>query len=264
LAESAFLIQQRDRPTAWSLIWPDGKQQLLPTAAFASPDLRPVANGQQVRLTTPETAAALLLDIAACHQGDCTWQVGPETAVTSPDGEQQIRVNGLGLIRSNRTGTEAAAIKVGFAPFWLQDMIYGYLRPMPGQPDTIEVVAATTRNDKPYRIFTSQDLQALLPVNTPSLLINNVSLATSDFTRLAIVATAPEQNQTFIFSFYRITGEIALLTVQEPLTDQGQSPDGRWVARLQDSAIALRHLDSNTIYTIAPPNPACAYTAWVP
>ena len=264
LAESALLIQEkRGNQRVWQIIWPDGTQRMLATSAFASPDLRPVTNGRQVRLTTPETASALLLDVNACHQNSCDWQVSPETAVISPNGQQQIRVNGLGLIRSNSAGTEAEAIKVGFAPFWLQDEIYGYLRPMPGQSGIIEVVAATTRNDKPYRLFTSQDLQALLPNQTESLLINSIALSTSDFTRLTIVATVPEQNQTFTFSFYRITGEITLATATEPLADQGQSPDGRWTIQLQDASLTLRDLHTNTPYNLTPPNAACAYTAWV-
>jgi hypothetical protein len=221
LPDGVVLVQTEQ---TWQLVWLDGVAVSLPAVPDA--EIRPGGDGRQLLAITP--AQTYQLDVAQCRQGDCGWQMGAAAAALSPDGAQQIRQTTQGLQRMGIRGEGAVYVGQGYAPFWINDLIYGYLR---SQSTEVEIVAAHIADDVAYRLTTTTDLRAAIPNHeaVSALYITNVAARPDDFTSLLINAYAPAPlDREYTFSLYRITGEVVLVEQAETRPLGNLSPDGRY------------------------------------
>ena len=222
----------------------------------------PYPDGQHLRLLSEDISDMLLLDIQACSETDCEWQVAPEEIVVSANGRQQLSQQGFNLIHDKQDGSPATTTSNAFAPFWLQEQFYGYLRPLPDSPADIQVYVRNTVNNETFPLFTTQDIRSKLPNNPETLIITAITPIANNINQITVQVYAPAQNQTYTFAFYRSTGILELLTTDEQTASQNPL-EPPWQATMRGSHITLQPTNSTATYSLNAPVPACAYMAWL-
>ncbi len=258
LANGAFLLQQKsDQQTKWLLTWPEGKYQIIHDSAPNDAQIVPYSDGLQLRLLSRETDDVLLLDIPTCRSSACEWQIAPETVFVSPNGRQQLSQHGFHLIHDKGDESPPTTSPNAFAPFWLQDRFYGYLRPLPGSSADIQVFIRNTNNNETYPLFTTQDIRAQLPDHTETIIITAITPVPYNINQIMVEVYTPEYAQTTTFAFYRSTGILELLTTSRATSEN------RWLLALNDGLITLHPPEHTPNYTLVPPTPTCAYAAWL-
>lgn len=196
----------------WS---PSGAHTILVTDPWqqdASPDLL-LLDGRSlaINLSAPPRLSSLLL-------GD---SLGQPVAVEGDD---------TGFVNETRF-----SVGRGYAPFWIDDETYGYVR---ATTDTLpiaeqEVVLATIRDNEPITAVTLNELLAAASLNEqPAQFVLRYVLVHPRHPHLLfIVVLDTFAQQAYLFSFNRQTHAIALLLQAgyTPNHSLGFSPDGRWL-----------------------------------
>ncbi len=187
-----------------------------------------------------------LLDLRSCPNGGCEAQPLPDWPAWSPDGSQMI-VNATGpgsggaLVRADARGQQITPIGQGYAPFWLDDRTYGFVRPAlpdPDLPSAVELVIAATDDDVPHVVLSSQDLSETLPDAARSRQFYWLYALShpSDANTLLIIAYSfdgsdpASTSRAHVFSFDRRSNTLALQGEVSGLGSSiSSSPDGRWL-----------------------------------
>jgi hypothetical protein len=208
-----------------------------------------------------------LVDLDRCDQEDCQLQPLLGVPVWSPAGSQTIlterNVFAEGpLLAANdrmsffapdvplsqwrlfrgdsegqplRAGDNLMEIGRGYAPFWLDEATYGYIRltARASDPPAQEIVIASVEDDRPRLLLGLTELRSAFRTEPePSeLTIRYVAAAPEEPSLLFIVAFATVERQAYLFSFDRASRELALhLQVGYRSNHSfGFSPDGRWL-----------------------------------
>ena len=263
LADSTFLLQQKlDQQTQWLLTWPNGTHQIIHSSTSNQPQIIPHHDGRHLRLLSDETADILLIDITTCHQTTCAWQIAPGITHVSPNGRQQISQHGSHIIHDGDDDRPPTITTDAFAPFWLQDRFYGYLRPMPNSAADVQVFIRNTDNNETYPLLTTLDIRAQLPSHIETVIITAITPISNNINQVTIQLYAPEQDQTYTFAFYRSTGILDLLSPNQRAINKETSTSNLWFLEMHDGLINIQPPNSNQSYTLAPPTPACAYPTW--
>ena len=206
-----------------------------------------------------ETITPQLIDLTQCQNSQqCPTEAKPGLLTESPNGRQTIiakpfslsinylPINGRHLLLDERledqepdnlfrtNGTEEISIGTGFAPFWLDDETYGYLR---SSDTNIEIVIAQTADDILNPVLSRNTLLHLLPGDdnfASSFNINYVLTEPTYPDQLFIVATSGRNlspRQVHIFSYNLVTHRIRLhvQTNYIGVHSLDFSPDGRWL-----------------------------------
>lgn len=187
--DDGLLLQLRrfEKGTIRSQIvrWADGEETVLvddeaayEVVSWLTPRL--AADGRYLLLYRVQPADEarreqqfFVLDLAACGGGDCALQPVDGVPYWSPDGTRTLIVAAgqwpSDLYLGDEAGGIAQWIDKGWAPFWVDDGQFGYVRPAaPGGDyvagDALEVVLAAVETSKQKRVvLRTADLAAVLP-----------------------------------------------------------------------------------------------------
>lgn len=194
------------------------------------------------------------MKLPQCDEGVCRDEIWKARPHWSPSGERLLlEAQAAGgnasleehtLFRAGSRGQNAVQIAGGFAPSWLDDTHYAYLRPARAQSGE-EVVIASTGDDLPVPIVAAADfvqlLESGLPGGSALTLVRLQPVPNANYLML-LHAVRPStgvavdiEPDSFLFTI-RLTpelsrlAEIALLFHSDGALDFRPSPDGRWVA----------------------------------
>ncbi|HEX6384050.1 MAG TPA: WD40 repeat domain-containing protein [Anaerolineae bacterium] len=224
------------------------------------------AGQQLLAYTLPaesDATEALLVNFHDCEGGVCPSQLLPGPLVWSPSGTQVIAVENAPffniplvtggrvalfdmfapvqswtLLRQSLEGagglSEDSFVKIGqgYAPFWLDESSYGFVRVASGASQ--ELVVASVSDDISKPLLSSATLGRAIfdGAQSPSLTILYAVAHPASPNLLFIIAKNAQQNDGYIISFERETGRTALRLQLglEPNHTLAFSPDGRWLA----------------------------------
>ena len=262
LDNNIFLLQRKsDQQTEWLLTWPDGTHQTIYTTTSSQGQIVPYPDGQHLRLLNADNNDLLQLDITACNPTTCTWDIVEETAVISPNGRQQISQYGSNIIHHKQDGRSTTTSNA-FAPFWLQEQFYGYLRPLSNSAADVQVFLRNTSNNETYPVFTTHEIRSRLPNNPETIIITSLTPIPNDINQITVQAYAPAQQQTFTFAFYRSTGILERLNTNSAASPN-PNPNTPWHSEINNGLITLTSTYNDSSFPLNPPTPTCAYTAWL-
>ena len=239
--------------------------QIIPegSSAFSMGQTDPTGQRLLGYTFQPETGftEALLIRFRECEGGICPTQLLPGPLVWSPSGDQAIAVESASffstplvtagrvslfgmsapvqswtLLRQSSSGalTEGDFVEVGqgYAPFWLDDMTYGFVEVTSGTRQALMV--ASVNDDDPRPLLDSADLSAALTdgVQPASLQILYAIASPLDPNLLFVVALDSRQNEGYLFLFDRAAGHVELRLRLGPTSTHmlAFSPDGRWLS----------------------------------
>ena len=232
-------------------IWQDGREvfALEQTADPTSPTYGPYLSGSDpsgrylVLITSGGGIVTeyQLLDLASCDSGQCeTWSVSGRP-LWSPDGAQTLLVSEppiarTGVYRADTRGQSAAAVAIGYWPFWLDDDTYGYLR---RSDDEVEVVTAVAGDDSARVLLRAADLLPLIdPAGQPAVVVVDTVLANpANPHQVLIVARATGQGESDVATAFllQLAAGFDAVTEITPVLQANRSawshfsPDGRWL-----------------------------------
>lgn len=206
----------------------------------------------------------LVLDLQACGEscavadapGMPLWSPDGEWALYSGDGEDYpesallvndryvyLDASGLGVERAITLGSGdveaaggAAFVANGYAPFWLDERTFGFIRQIDGAAPAPraeqEIVVATIDNPTPQTLILGSDLFQFMPddIQRRSLTLAYVMPIPRQPATLFVVAMDELSDEAYAFLYDRTTGRIELrLTLQADFNHSfGLSPDGRY------------------------------------
>lgn len=204
---------------------------------------------------------SMVIDLNDCDAGACRSWLLPGPLVWSPSGSQALIVENASffstpfvmdgrvslfdtapsaqswtLLRQvpGSTGdSESDFVEVGqgYAPFWLDDTTYGFIRVTGGGSQ--ELVVASTADDVPRSLLNSTALREVIfsGSSSPAVVILYAVAHPTNPDLLFIVAINPQLNRGYVVSFDRQTGksELRLETRLEINHMLSFSPDGRWL-----------------------------------
>jgi hypothetical protein len=204
-----------------------------------------------------QTKAYRLLDLNQCQPADCSLQPLSGIPVWSPQSSQSIvmvdeasLVGGAAtgrslLFRGDDRGQIVTEIGTGYAPFWLDEERYGYVR-FNGEMN--EVVTAVAGEDEPQVVLTLEGLLSQLPeVAELGQAIISVAVNPRD-SGLWLVTVSRASSQQVLVLIEQGRDEAAVTQVSLPQSDivlpgARFSPDGRWLTvNALDSDTSLRTL----------------------
>lgn len=211
---------------------------------------------------------SVLVDLGQCRDDGCETQPLPGIPVWSPEGTATVLtaieslahnpvfvidnrvllfgsaepVQSWSLFRGDAVGRPAPSqdgaspLHRGYAPFWLDEKTYGYVRfaSEAGTDSGEEVIIASTEDDEPRRLFGTDDLLAALPQadRPPQLFIRYVVPRPTNPDLLFALLADRMGREAYVFSFNRQSGEIDLRlrsTAYDGSHSLDFSPDGRWL-----------------------------------
>jgi hypothetical protein len=282
---SAFLLPQMS-PTADVMqmtLHRPGEEVLLYSGIFAHTFGQTDPTGRQMVLYTsgrePGTEVSLLpIEPLGCDNGGCKPRPLPGLPLWSPDGNQTLLLSpaagvtrlpalywhydrlvalhdaeALARIYRGDSGGEGLPgdsrlrdVGVGYAPFWLDNETYGYVRlssragpglmlmAISSNVDQ-EVVLASIHDDQPQLLFSLSDLVPNLPLRAQQdrpLFIRYLLANPANADHLIVSLFDSGNMEGYIFFFDRATGEISRLLTLHHRAGQaaGFTPDGRWLA----------------------------------
>ena len=200
-----------------------------------------------------------LLHLDRCRGGGCETTPLAGYPAWSPDGAQIVMLDWSnergGLLRGDGDAQSLVEIPVegqvvAFLPFWIDAETYGYghyifrQSSLSGPPDRIfELAAASTRDDEPHTLVTSEELLAALPegerpnalgIGVPVIAApgnSNMVLIFASSYESSTVSAEPPYGVIFVYDwrsrkvqgFIRLERNVAGLPIV--------SPDGRWLAQ---------------------------------
>jgi len=219
----------------------------------------------------------LLIDLASCTGERCDTIPLFGLPIWSPNGERTL-MSGVNMFEGNgvafqRNGrmvlfdatqppsstdfwlgdrlghlpidqAEPEIVGMGYAPFWVDNDMFGYIRQ---QPETGDGEVVVLSGDSLQTIVTLTDLQAEAPEADLSLAhIRYVITHPTQPNNLIVVALDPLGREAYVFLYDRVTGSLNLRLQSEilPYHSLGFSPNGRWLVLtgFQDDDVA----DSST------------------
>ena len=182
-----------------------------------------------------------LLDLTTCDNGRCQIQTLFGRPVWSPDGRQLLveerpsrTLSGQTyghwqrtLSRREEIGDTGTEIGIGYAPRWLDDTHYSYLRL--NNKDATEWVVASAADDVPtVQLETETLLMAVAATERPQqLFIIDTVVATPDQLAIISVNDLLTDSPNYVFLWDRINTP-QLVQIGESL-QVTFSPDGRWL-----------------------------------
>lgn len=234
-----------------------------------------------------EQTQAILLDLDTCTENGCDYSQLQGLPIWSPhgqlaiyDGDQRTLPNNT-LITNERiiifdpsesfserrlTLGESPKldntmvtqdIGMGYAPFWLDDQTFGYIRVIrDGQPGPVvdeEIVVGTLEDMQPLPIISSRDLYEYLPENQDADRVTLAYVAPHPVDRelIFVVAVDEVQKMAYVFSYDLATHQPTLrLQVRYDLNHSFSfSPDGRYlIVTGRDRSSVSSTDDSGVLY----------------
>lgn len=205
----------------------------------------------------------MLVDMTACDEDGCATIPLSGNPVWSLDGAQTIleamgflgngllmgtdgrvllfsndfQVENVPLSRANQTGDPASEVALpvsgGTAPFWVDEQTYGYIQASsPSGLETVQqIVLATTADDAPQPVLSTQDLlQAIPEASRPfRLAIRYVLPHPTQPDWLVVMATSRAEHFIFLVNWRENVIEYRLRFVSSSPHYAGFSPDGRYL-----------------------------------
>ncbi|MBE7531234.1 MAG: hypothetical protein HS099_16055 [Ardenticatenaceae bacterium] len=205
----------------------------------------------------------MLVDMTACDEDGCATIPLSGNPVWSLDGAQTIleamgflgngllmgtdgrvllfsndfQVENVPLSRANQTGDPASEVALpvsgGTAPFWVDEQTYGYIQASsPSGLETVQqIVLATTADDAPQPVLSTQDLlQAIPEASRPfRLAIRYVLPHPTQPDWLVVMATSRAEHFIFLVNWRENVIEYRLRFVSSSPHHAGFSPDGRYL-----------------------------------
>ncbi len=271
--DEAFLLLQTDNDELLhTSLWQDGSERFLfdnGTITFGQFD----PTGQYLQVYGINELVINRVDWSACVAGDCTLEPLAGYPVWSPQGtdfimlpaeslgQEPFGVNGRTILfdptytptewkfqRGNgqppTTSLEALTdAGIGYAPFWLDETRFGYIRQIPLSSDSrrheMVIVDMTDMADSllaenimPQPVLTERDLLLTLPgEENPDSLIMRYVVGHPQQPNLLFITAVGEDRQIYIFSKNMTTGalEFHLQTGINDTHSLGFSPDGRYL-----------------------------------
>ncbi len=182
-----------------------------------------------------------IVDLDSCTEDNCQMKRVLGQPQWSPDGVQIVlaerplasRDDGpyepfyLPLSRGDGAGKSVTAVGLGFAPVWMDNDQYSYLRM--NNERVPEFVVAAIENDVPQVVLTAADLRAVVPANVPpgQLFMVDTIVAAPD--QVAIIAATNLLTDSLEYVFlWENASELQLMQVGD-IEHVGFSPDGRWL-----------------------------------
>ncbi len=208
------------------------------------------------------------IELQTCGSAICDaepWTVRPtwsangadlllEAYPTAAPGQQPYT-----LIRAGNRGENAVVVGQGFAPTWLDERHYAYLRPAPAHSGE-EIIVASSANDRPLPIATAQDFMHLLQRDLPggrALSFVSLQPMPTDSRLLLLHAVRPPipediEPDSFLFLIHLApdmvyTPEITLLYHSDGGLAYRPSPNGRWIAIRNANTWELLDLQSREL-----------------
>ncbi|MCA9979225.1 MAG: hypothetical protein KDD89_00250, partial [Anaerolineales bacterium] len=213
---------------------PDTHPQPLSYAGLAHP------NGRDLLLQTNNEAFGFtefrLLDLENCDKDSCELSPLDGLPVWSPTGEQVILVGFDGLHLSTAVDSEQQRIGRGYAPFWVDENTYGFLRTTrPGTQSGVlaaEVDMVLGELDTGKKVVrTAGQLLAQLPA--PALPSFQIQLATASPAQgmVYLVGHTLETNAYHLLAYDPQTETTAVrYTFDHPPAQPSFSPNSRWLS----------------------------------
>jgi hypothetical protein len=280
---SAFLLRQVDEALQLTQVTlhQDGQTALLYSGQFVHTfgQTDPAARHAVLYSFAPEPATRINLlpvEPSGCD-GGCDPTPLPGLPTWSPDGSQTLLLSPAAgvarlpalywhydrlvalhdadalarLYRGDSRGQGVAGesrsreVGLGYAPFWLNNEAYGYVRlSSRGGPGVMlmatpphieqEVVLASVHDDEPQLLFSLADLMPYLPFRVRQerpLFIRYVVANPANGDEFVVSLFDAGSMEGYLFSFDRGTGELShLLTLHHNAGQSaGFTPDGRWL-----------------------------------
>ena len=242
-----------------TLLWFDGEAFLVfdgrldPGPVVPAGWLDPAKQALAFSLANTSIPGAFaLLDLGSCGSAGCDWKPLVGLPVWSPDSSQMIVMQNTTLFpdpdvidiqsllsRGDGEGQSLKRIGTGFNPFWLDNEIYGYVRPAASETSMREIVIASATTDEAQVLLTLEDLLETVPVDErpdqPS--INYVAVNPSDANLLGIVVvdfTREPKSYIFLVQLSEDRSEARDISMRLQVDDALVwglffSPDGRWL-----------------------------------
>jgi hypothetical protein len=300
---SAFLLPQMSETSqvAQITLHQDGEEALLYSGIFAHTFGQTDPTGRQMVLYTsgrePGTEVSLLpIAPLACDNGGCEPTPLVGLPLWSPDGSQTLILSPAAgvtrlpalywhydrlvalhdadalarLYRGDNEGeglpgdSRLRQVGVGYAPFWLDNETYGYVRlgsragpglmllALSSDVDQ-EVVVASVHDDEPQLLFSLSDLAPYLPSRAQRerpLFIRYLLANPANADHLIVSLFDSGNMEGHLFFFDRATGEISHLLALQHRAGQaaGFTPDGRWLVVTGNSQADL--IDASVATTL--------------
>ena len=198
------------------------------------------------------------MDLPSCANERCQIEIVAGKPHWSPDGGQMLiqerpiptRITDANpdpydtfqrpLLRGDGTGQAMMAVSTGYAPVWLDNSHYGYLRLNDARVP--EWTVASVTDDEPQVALEAQDLVTAVPPSArPAQLFMRDTLATSP-NQIAIIATTDLLTGTleYVFLWDRLNAP-RLVESGEGL-QVAFSPDGRYLTIIEaNGTVSLTH-----------------------
>ena len=183
-----------------------------------------------------------LLDLDDCREDACSMSYLPSWPLWAPDGRSTILMeikpdNPLApqptqLWLGDAEGQVVAELGQGYAPFWLDDSTYGYVRL--DSNGRSEVVTADIADNAPHVLLMQDGLRRQLPDSDDlaALFIADVQIQPTNNDRLLVTVITTEQDRTFLFRIERQdeqTHRVTHVLDEVAFVGSAYSPDGRWL-----------------------------------
>lgn len=223
-----------------------------------------------------------LVDVAACRQGACQPQPVDGPLIWSPDGRHTLIILSEEAETStpadppvvwlgDAVGANRQAVGVGLGPFWLDERTYGYQR-------LEEWVTAVIGENTPRRLFTVEDLLAVLPQaqRPQSLVISSPSAAPGQTGQLYVRANSHSGPDQTTYSFaLTLTPDLSQVQTINLLSESGLegwkdiSPDGRWLVnydsgRFGSVVVTVQNLQTGGSHTLPFISSNSSLLSWSP